>query len=85
MIDVSIQVLQRTIWNGDPRKQGELFILKKGKRTATCELWSHQFGWELRLQLPDDDMPRTQVCRTQDDVFTTFETWKAALIEKGWA
>ena len=27
---------------------------------------------------------QTQVCRTQDDVLTTGEQWKAAMVEKGW-
>jgi hypothetical protein len=27
---------------------------------------------------------RWQVCRTQDEVFSTGEQWKAAMIEKGW-
>jgi hypothetical protein len=28
---------------------------------------------------------QTKVCRSQDDVVTTGEQWKAAMIEKGWA
>ena len=29
-------------------------------------------------------MLRRDVCRTQDDVFNTFEAWKVAMLEKGW-
>jgi hypothetical protein len=27
---------------------------------------------------------QTQVCRTQEEVFSTGERWKAAMMEKGW-
>jgi len=80
-----MQVLQRPDWHGSPRDLGELFILKKNRREATCKLRSHQFGWELRLFIgSQDDVVQTQVCRSQDEVLTTGEQWKAAMIEKGW-
>lgn len=82
---MTLQVLQRGEWYGRPRKMADTFIVKKGSRVATCELWSHQFGWELRLVIAGDELPRTQVCRTQDEVLDCFEGWKAALLEKGWA
>jgi hypothetical protein len=64
---------------------GELFILKKNRRQAVCKLRSHQFGWEVRLFIGAQlDMLQSQVCRTQDEVLTTGEQWKAAMIEKGW-
>jgi hypothetical protein len=80
---VTIQVLQRDDWRGDARHMGDAFLLKKGSRTATCGLWSHPFGWELRLHAAGE-LFQTQVCRSQDDVFSTLEAWKAAMIEKGW-
>jgi hypothetical protein len=55
-----MQVLQRPHWHGSPAQLGELFILTKNGREATCKL------------------------RTQDEVLTTGEGWKAAMIEKGW-
>ena len=30
------------------------------------------------------EVVQSQVCRTQDEVLTTGEQWKAAMIEKGW-
>jgi len=82
---MAIEVLQRPGWYGLPVELGELFILKKNRRTATCKLRSHQFGWELRLFIgSQDDVVQTQVCRSQDDVLTTGEQWKAAMQEKGW-
>ena len=80
-----MNVLQRPNWYGSPVDLGELFILKKNRRRATCKLRSHQFGWELRLFIgSQDDVVQTQVCRSQDEVLDTSDQWKAAMIEKGW-
>lgn len=80
-----LQVLQRHDWHGSPVDLGELFILHKHRRKAQCQLLSHQFGWELRLLVGSQlEIVQTQVCRTQDDVLTTGEQWKAAMMAKGW-
>jgi hypothetical protein len=77
--------LQRPHWHGFPVELGELFILKKNGRKATCKLRSHQFGWELRLFIgAQAEVVQTQVCRSQDQVRTAAEQWKAAMAEKGW-
>jgi hypothetical protein len=56
------------------------------KLTAVGKLRSHQFGWELLLLIGSQhEVVQSQVCRTQDDVLTTGEQWKAAMIDKGWA
>ena len=31
------------------------------------------------------DLLRSQVCRSQDEILTTHEAWKAAMLDKGWA
>ena len=46
-------------------------------------LMSHLFGHELKLFI-GDELLRSQVCRTGDEVLNTHEQWKAAMIEKGW-
>jgi hypothetical protein len=49
-------------------------------------LRSHQLGWETCLQIGiSREFVQTKVCRTQDDVLTTGEQWKAAMVEKGLA
>jgi hypothetical protein len=81
-----VQVLQRPDWHGSPVNLGELFILHKNRRQATCQLHSHQFGWELRLVIGSQlEVVQTQVCRTEDEVLTTGEQWRAKLLEEGWA
>lgn len=63
-----MQVLQRPNWYGSPVDLGELFIVKKNGREATCKLRSHQFGWELRLFIgTQTEVVQTQVCRSQDE------------------
>ena len=48
-----------------------------------CRLFTHLFGWELRLEV-NGEVARTQVCRAEGDVFATFEEWKAAMVTKDW-
>ena len=78
--------LQREHWNGQPTYLGDLFCVSKarGDKTliAACKLWTHALGWEVRLEI-NGDLQRSEVLRTQDDVLTAGEMWKAATLEKG--
>jgi hypothetical protein len=79
-----LRIPQRPHWHGTPHELGELFILHKNRREARAQLLTHQLGWEVRLLIGAQlEVVQTQVCRTQDDVFTTGEQWKAAMIVKG--
>ena len=81
-------VLQSEFWDGHPLALGTAFKLRKRKgdtdHVAVCELWSHLFGWELRL-LVDGELLRSQFCRTGGAWITLFDLWKTKLLEKGWA
>ena len=44
-----LEVLQRFTWNGTPREIGDLFRVTKDRRNARAVIFSHQFGWEVRL------------------------------------
>jgi hypothetical protein len=80
-----VDVLQRPNWYGKPVHRGELFMVRKNTVEARCVLRSHQFGWELCLQVGHNrDFLQTKVCRSQDEVLTTAEDWKGAMVEKGW-
>jgi hypothetical protein len=82
---MTLHVFQRPDWYGEPKALGELFTLRKVNTIATCQLWSHQFGFELRLVMsPQAELLRSQVCRSDEEILTASEQWKAALIEKGW-
>jgi len=55
----------------------------QGDKVARCLVVSHPFGWELRLMA--GELVRSQVCRSSEEILTTQEAWKAAMIGKGWA
>ena len=74
---------QREHWDGHPVELGDARALRKGDKVARCVLASHPLGWELRLMT--SDLLRFQVCRTSDEVLTTHEQWKSAMLQKGWA
>jgi hypothetical protein len=50
-----MQTPLREFWNGDPERLPDGFTVTKPKgdqtMTAVCEVWTHPFGWELRLQI----------------------------------
>jgi len=74
---------QREYWDGHPIDLGDAWIIRKGDHVARCTLVTHQLGWELRLITTD--LLRSPVCRSSEEVLSTGEQWKAAMIEKGWA
>ncbi len=80
--------LQRSIWNGPPERLSDAFRLmkQKGERTAAavCEVWSHPFGWELRLEVDGRGLQMSSVVQSAAEMVETAEQWKAAMIEKGW-
>ena len=61
-----IEVLQRLTWNGTPKEIGDLFRVTKNRRKARAVIFSHQFGWELRLEV--GELFRTQVCRSPEEI-----------------
>ena len=80
-----LQVLQRPHWHGTPIELGDLFRLQKNRREARAALFTHQLGWEVRLLVGSQlEVVQTQVCRDQEEVLTTGERWKQAMLEKGW-
>jgi hypothetical protein len=50
--------------------------------TAICALWSHAFGWELRLEV-NGLLSRSQVCRSRDEVLAVCEQWQARCSKMG--
>ena len=66
------EVVQRENSSGHPVALGNAWTLHKSvcckAREAVCELWSHQFGWELRLVIDGGILRRSQVCRSNDEI-----------------
>jgi hypothetical protein len=83
-----VDVLQRYTWTARRRRLGDVFRLRKasGARElgAVCQPWSHQFGWELRLNV-SGELQQPRVYRSQDETFSPIEEWKAAMTAKGLA
>jgi hypothetical protein len=81
-----MSVLQREHWSGQPSHLGEAWRLRKGGRgpgeEAVCTVWSHEFGWELRLEARGE-LIGSHACRNNEQVLATQEQWKKAM-EKGW-
>jgi len=74
--------LQREHWDGHPVDCGDAWSLRKGGKVVRCSLVTHQFGWGAPA---DHHGPvRSQVCRSADEILSTHEEWKSAMVEKGW-
>jgi hypothetical protein len=65
---LAVQILQRPDWQGSPVELAELFHLAKGNnRGLRCLIFSHQFGFELRLVFGSQaELLRSEVCLTDD-------------------
>ena len=63
----------------------QLLPQRDARSKARAVIFSHQFGWEVRLLVgSQEDLVSSQVCRTQDEVLSTGERSKTAMIAKGW-
>ena len=52
--------------------------------TATCEMWTHELGWKLRLLIDGHDLQMTRVVRSSVEMLTTVDEWRADMAEFGW-
>jgi hypothetical protein len=63
----------------------ELFALAKPNGTrARCTLWSHMFGYEIRLDV-NDGLVRSQVTRDASQIQTIADEWRTAMLVEGWS
>jgi hypothetical protein len=60
------------------------WTLTKGAKTATCEVWSHVLGYELRAVI-GAELVQSQVCRSQDEMIRLQQEWRGAFEAKGWS
>jgi hypothetical protein len=82
-----MSVVLRENWPGYSVNLGEGFRLRKDrdgrKLEAVCWLGTHELGWELVLNI-NGNLQRSEVCRSRDEVLDRTESWRAALVERGW-
>ena len=72
----------RTTWNGVPVPLQPLWVLSKGSKTVTLMLYTHQLGWECRVD--GAGILLTQVCRSDQEIGDVSSAWREALLEKDW-
>ena len=73
---------QREHWDGDPIELVDAWTLRKGEKVARCILVTHPLEWELRLMT--NDLLRSQVCRSSDEILNTHEAWETAMLWRDW-
>ena len=73
---------QRKFWSGNAVHLDDVWTLRKRNHVVQCKLFTHPFGWELRLEVGELFM--TQVCKSDREIEDVFAAWKAAMILKGW-
>ena len=77
-------VLQKYDYYEGPKSLGDVWTLAKGQLKLRCALATHRLGWELRLTAGANFL-RSQVCKSEPDVFETQEAWRAEAIANGWS
>lgn len=70
-------------FDGEPREVGECRTLRKGDRVASCQLWSHPLGGEVRLEV-DGLWCRGETHREGLALVDTALEWKRQFEGKGW-
>lgn len=76
-------IIRRAIWNGTPVEEAIWWTLRKGGRESVCRMFSHELGHELRLEVAGE-VVATQVCRSDAEILTCQEQWRAGLEAKAW-
>ena len=84
------RVPKREFWNNaEPERLPDQWRMTKAKgdhtMTAVCEVWTHEMGWELRLQVDGQGLLMSSLTRSGAEMLTRVEESHRAMLEKGWA
>jgi hypothetical protein len=60
-----------------------VWTLRKDQRTATCELWTHPYGGEIRVEV-SGELVRSEAGRDGLALIDLATSWRAGFLEKGW-
>jgi len=52
--------------------------------SAVCEVWSHPYGWELRMVIDGHGLLLAAVEGSVPKMLARVQKWRAAMLEKGW-
>jgi hypothetical protein len=70
-------------FDGIPREAGEVWTLRKGTRVATCHLWTHLVGAEIRATV-DGELSRSEAGRSKMAIVDLALEWRDQFKAKGW-
>lgn len=70
-------------WDGIAREVGEVWTLHKGDRVASCHLWTHPLGGEVRLDV-DSLWCRGETHQVGLALIDVALEWKRHFEGKGW-
>jgi hypothetical protein len=76
--------LRRYDYYAGPQHIGEMWTATRAALTMRCALSTHRLGWELRLTA-GSSFSRSQVCKSEQEVFDTSDAWLAEAKSKGWS
>ena len=71
-------------WNGTPREVAEVWTLRKGKRVASCCLWTHPKRGEIRLTV-DGEWHRSEALSDGLALVDLALEWRKQFEAKSWA
>ena len=67
-----------------PQRVDQCWQLRKGNKTATCELWTHPVGAEVRVEAGGEFL-QSEAGRDGFALMNKANEWREAFIAKGWA
>jgi hypothetical protein len=67
-----------------PKPIGDMWAVSRGALKLRCVLATHRLGWELKLA-SSSSFSRSQVCKSEPEVFSTSDAWLAEAKGKGWS
>lgn len=70
--------------DGEPKELGEAWRMVKGRRVCRCVIVGHPLGQEARIEIDDEVLPFSQVCKTTKDLADITAEWRAGFEAKGW-
>ena len=62
---------------------GDMWVIQRRGHRARCLIATHPLGWELRV-MQGANLMRSQVCKSQTEVFDAADDWKHEHTKNGW-
>ena len=72
------------IGQGIPLTSVRVFAFIKGTSKPSVGCAPNELGWELVLNV-NGSLQRSDVCRNRDEILDKVESWKAAMLARGWS